>query len=969
MSKNRLSQRAAGAVLVLLACAVLPLWSLEARRQTPAKAAPPTGRPGNVAAPAGPKLTVPPGFSAREVYPAAQAGSIVNLTFDPDGQLVVAKEQGPIVRLRDANGDGVYDTEQIITGAITNCQGLLFAGSDLLATCDGPEKPTIASLYRVPDANGDGVGEAPILVARSTFSISEHGAHALVFGPDGDVYWIIGNFGGVEASFAPQSPFMNFGEEQLLPVMGDARGHGNQVRAPAGFISRLPLAGILAATPTRPLTDIAIVAGGFRNAYDAAFNLAGELFTFDSDMEWDIQLPWYRPVRTLHLIPGADYGFRYGSGPFPTVYPDTLPSLSEMGRGSPVGIAFYQGEAFPEDYRDAFLLGDWSRGRILVGRQQRTGASYTETISDFVLGTPLNVTDLDVGPDGAVYFSLGGRRTRGGLYRVWHDAAAKARPAPPSDPIARALAQPQPRSAYGRKAIEDARRAAGANWDRGLRAIVDAAGQPGARRARALELLRVHGQAADVATLTTLARDTAPEVRAAAALQLGLFRTPEARTPLVVLLRDSDPLVQRRAVEALVRSGVTTAMTPPFDPVADVLPLLGHEDRHLRYAARQLLRRVDRNRWRPAAMALDTFPAASEAQVVLAQTATVSTDVPPLLDRQLALLEKATTPQSSIDVLRAMHLSLIRSAGVRHASRYSAIGKLLVSRYPTGTPQLDREIARTLAYLENSEAIPKMVAYMTAAGTHREDQLFTMYCLRAMKNGWEKAERDAVVKWFLNAQEQKWRGGASFPGYMRDMWKETLTSFPEEERKAAEAAMEPFTPAPIITTTGRPQQLGDDATRLSVQELREYMTLDPMAYTGDAARGEQVFGKALCAACHKHGDLGQEMGPDLTDVAQRFGRNDLLDAILTPSKSISDQWASVEITTRDKKVVAGVIVSEDAEAVVLQPVGAPSVKVPVKDIQSRQTATVSPMPEGLVNALTLREIADLLAFLERAPGN
>ena len=181
--------------------------------------------------------------------------------------------------------------------------------------------------------------------------------------------------------------------------------------------------------------------------------------------------------------------------------------------------------------------------------------------------------------------------------------------------------------------------------------------------------------------------------------------------------------------------------------------------------------------------------------------------------------------------------------------------------------------------------------------------------------------------------------------------------------------MEPFTPAPVITTTGRPQQLGDDATRLSVQELREYMTLDPMAYAGDAGRGEQVFGKALCAACHRHGELGQEMGPDLTDVAQRFGRNDLLDAILTPSKSISDQWASVALTTRDKKVVAGVIVSEDAEAVVVQPVGAPTVKVPVKDIQSRETAKVSPMPEGLLNALTLREIADLLAFLERAPGN
>jgi putative heme-binding domain-containing protein len=316
-----------------------------------------------------------------------------------------------------------------------------------------------------------------------------------------------------------------------------------------------------------------------------------------------------------------------------------------------------------------------------------------------------------------------------------------------------------------------------------------------------------------------------------------------------------------------------------------------------------------------------------------------------------------------------MHLSLIRGAGVRHTSRYTAIGAALLERFPTGTPAVDRELARTMAYLDTPGAQPELVSYMTNAGTHREDQLFTMYCLRAMKAGWEKPERDAVVKWFLNAQDQKWRGGASFPGYMRDMWKETLTVFPEDERKAAEEAMEAFAPAPVITSTGRPQQLGDDATRLSIQELREYMTLDPMAYTGDAARGEQVFQKALCSACHKHGELGQEAGPDLTYVAQRFGRNDLLDAILTPSKSISDQWASVEIVTRGKKVVSGVIVSEDADTVVVQPVGAAQVSVPVKDIQTRAVAKVSPMPEGLLNTLTLREISDLLAFLERSPGN
>ena len=85
---------------------------------------------------------------------------------------------------------------------------------------------------------------------------------------------------------------------------------------------------------------------------------------------------------------------------------------------------------------------------------------------------------------------------------------------------------------------------------------------------------------------------------------------------------------------------------------------------------------------------------------------------------------------------------------------------------------------------------------MTAPGAHREDQIFYMYCLRTMKGDWEQPQRAAVVKWFLNAQEQKWRGGASFPGYMRDMWKETLATFPEAERKAAEDEMEAYTPPP-----------------------------------------------------------------------------------------------------------------------------------------------------------------------------
>ena len=476
-------------------------FSVEAHRGQAQPATPPRRGRGRAA---GPKLTVPPGFSVAEVYPAAKAGSIVNLTFDGDGVLVVAKENGPIVRLRDTDGDGMLDTEQVITDAITNCQGLLFAGRDLLATCDGPDKPTIASLYRVPDANGDGVGEAPVLVARSTYAIGEHGAHALVFGPDGDVYWMIGNFGGTEAAFSPRSPFENAGEEQLLPVMGDARGHGNQVRAPAGFISRMRLADIIASTGPSTTPEIELVAGGFRNAYDAAFNLAGELFTFDSDMEWDINLPWYRPVRTLHLIPGADFGFRYGSGPFPTVYPGHAAVDVRTRSRITGGRDLLSGRGVPG------RVPRCVPGRRLVARPhpRRPPAGQRRQ---------LHRDDLRVrARHAAQHHRRRGGGGRLGLLRARRPDARGAaciasgtpRPRAPArrrraDPIARALAQPQPRSAFGRKAIEDARRTAGASWDSGLKAIVSGT-DPGPRRARALELLHVHGQTPDVAWLTTL---------------------------------------------------------------------------------------------------------------------------------------------------------------------------------------------------------------------------------------------------------------------------------------------------------------------------------------------------------------------------------------------------------------------------------------------------------------------------------
>jgi putative heme-binding domain-containing protein len=936
--------------LTLLAALLLSGTTLWTRADATRQAPPPSDDA---------RLTAPPGFEVQEVYAPDVSGSIVMITFDSDGALVVARERGPVVRLRDTNGDGRLDAEQVVTDQVTNCHGLLFDGPDLLAVGTGPEG---TGLYRVADTNGDGAGDSVTLITASTGPIAEHGPHTIVFGPEGHLYWILGNHTGLVPTPAPLSPYRDWHEDQVIPAYTDARGHAANIRAPGGTVVRRDLAG--------GANDWEYVAGGFRNAYDAGFNLAGELFTFDSDMEWDINMPWYRPVRTVHIVPGGEYGWRTGSGKWPAYYPDSLPPLSDVGRGSPVGITFYQGHVYPAKYRDALLLGDWSRGRILVGFHTPDGATYTETLEDFVLGTPLNVTAVAVGPDGLAYFSKGGRNTEGGLYRVaYRGPDAGATTASPGSPgVERALAQPQPRSAWGRAAIRAARADAGDAWTASLTAIARGAAESPDRRVRALELLQVYGSAPDVAMLSALGADPAHEVRAAALLYLGLHQTDDARRAALARLTDAHPVVQRRAAEALVRSGIHPAMTPPVDPVTDVLPLLGHDDRFVRYAAREVLRRVNRNRWSEAAFAVDTFPGATEALLALTQTTVAATDIRPILARELELLKSGVPDAHLRTFLRVLHLTMIRDAGVNHTNVYNEIATLLLPRFPAGDPGTNRELALTFARLGTADAIPKIVTLLQAPGTHREDQIFLMYALRAMPAGWEEAERRSVVQWFVKTQDERWRGGASFTGFLEKMWTDFLDVLPAEEREAAEDAIPSFRPPPVLTTGAPAGPSRPDTAALSNEELAEFMTLDPMAYTGDAAKGADAFDKALCSACHRFGDLGESAGPDLTDVGRRFKRADLLEAIIYPSKTISDQWASVEILTRDRRSLVGTVTSETADAITLQPVGADVVTIPISQIASRTTSTVSAMPEGLLNMLSIREIANLLAFLEKGPG-
>jgi putative heme-binding domain-containing protein len=136
-----------------------------------------------------------------------------------------------------------------------------------------------------------------------------------------------------------------------------------------------------------------------------------------------------------------------------------------------------------------------------------------------------------------------------------------------------------------------------------------------------------------------------------------------------------------------------------------------------------------------------------------------------------------------------------------------------------------------------------------------------------------------------------------------------------------------------------------------------------LAMTGNFSRGKILFA-AICAACHRANGQGTDFGPDLSHVATKWKRPDLLDQILFPSKVIDPQWQLTTVTGGAGDSKSGFVVARDAEQVTLKMAGGEIAKIPASQISKTTTERVSVMPEGLLQSLTAAEAADLLEFLQ-----
>ncbi len=368
---------------------------------------------GTNSATAADSITALPGFKVELVRSAQRdEGSWVAMAFDPRGRIVIAREDRGLLRLTLSTNGSAERIETINTN-LFECRGLLFAFNSLYANANNSK-----ALVRLRDTDGDDQFNE-VKVLRHTPGGVGHGRNQLALGPDGFIYSIHGDDVGLPTNgISPNSPLRHYAEDRLLPCEWDKHLFNADAKMPFGHLIRTDRDG----------TSWELVAGGLRNPFGIDFNTAGDLFTFDADMEWDVGLSWYHPTRVLHLVPGGDYGWRRGTGVLPVWSPDTLPSTVDIGVSSPTAIKFGTKSNWPEPWRSALFIQDWAYGKIIAVHLETRGASYGGSSEVFLKGRPLNVTGLEFGPDGAMYFTTGGRRTQSGLYRVtWTGAAGVAR--------------------------------------------------------------------------------------------------------------------------------------------------------------------------------------------------------------------------------------------------------------------------------------------------------------------------------------------------------------------------------------------------------------------------------------------------------------------------------------------------------------------------------------------------------------
>ena len=873
------------------------------------------------------EIRVPEGFEITPIADHTQVNDTHCMTVSPRGEIFVSGRG----YLRRIEGSRVVDFK----GAPKDgAMGLFADGKDLYAVGDGGVK-----VWRGADPS------KPPETILSVRTGGEHAAHALTRGPDGWLYLMVGDNTGINRE----------------TITSDA----SLVKDPIGGC-------VLRISPDGKKREV--FAHGFRNAYAMDFGPEGALYTFDSDNERCIGLPWYEGCRFYRVEPGGHHGW-YGprlaaTWRMPPYFLDGVPPLATLGRGSPTGVVVYKHASFPSRYRGGAFLADWTFGMIHFVPREGTPEVFLRTTGSAGFAP----TALAVHPEtGDLLVSIGGRGTRGGLYRIRHTQGVKA-----IDPAEVKRLQPRelwlPRgNAESPDRLERqraARRLAGAK-------------RPESPLARtSFYLANPSAEAIDLVTderlpvavqldgvrLVQRWLGGPPDPKQRGTVWEGYTRAGNEAVPMALRkgLRTRFPSKDASLNRELTR---TLAMIEDDDPgvARAVIAQLGGDptdDFHYLAVLARLKAPLDQEALPTVVSSLLTLD-----ERLQSRKATVDTNWPARLAELHARLAERLPGLNALLLAdkrfgRAAHVVFTRARGVDKAAAIErflaqpervwnpewvrllmalpAERALPVARELWGKAGVEEELLPLLARHGNAKDRPRLITGLTSA---------RLQTVQSVLAGLERLDPDAsetlpLVRSLAQLPADKESAA------LRERVIKRLERVADHREKDADAW--------IAWARKRfPDQAAALANLDGVDEAAWKRRLERVDWkAGDAKRGATVFVQARCATCHSG---AAALGPDLAGVGKRFSRNDLLTALIQPSKDVSPRYRTTRLVTARGTVHQGIIIYDAPGSVVVQT--GPVESVRLAGPLERTPSPRSLMPAGLLDPLRDEQIADLLAYL------
>lgn len=929
-----------------------------------------------------------------------------------------------IIRITDANGDGVYDTSNVFAENFNTEVTGIAAGT---LAWRGDVYATIApDVWKLRDTDGDGKADKRESIAHGFgvhIAYAGHDMHGLIPGPDGRLYWSIGDKG-------------------LNVTDKDGKNH----YAPhEGAVLRCYPDG----------SGFEIFARGLRNPQEIAFDKYGNLFSVDNDADFKGERE-----RFLHITEGSDTGWRNyyqyrGSAYNPWMaesiwepsgehQPAYITPTSANYSDGPAGFAYNPGTALNAKYADAFFVTEFPKGNLRSFKVKPKGATFEMTDEHVVYNGPMNV-GINFGPDGALYSA----DWRGGYPlnengAVWKLDDPKEAGSGLRKEVAAMLkagvADISTKDLVKRLSHADMRVRLDAQWELADRrklselqevttsgksekiAVIHALwGLSQARTFgdRAFEVLskspdaELRAQAVKHAAesmehpgklpeLAPFLADESPRVRFMAATAIWKLGSPTAIDEVITMLEKNytdDPYLRHAGVLALTASGADRLAGKTLD----------HPNFTIRLAAAVAFRRLSSPH---VAKLLDDVE-----EKVVAEAAHAIFDDPPITEAYPALADLirknpyATVPAARRSIAANRYLADDQSAArlaefaadelVETSLRIAALEAL--ASWPEAS-ELNPVDGRHDPLKPADKEVAKAAYHPFAVALHsdRKTEISAAAALVSKKLG-IVADRKEMEKQALDpAAETKARiqaldalERADRPVYRKTLPKLLTDSNPQLRARAA-SLMAEYDPAAVIAyaeaaLTGTDDiQEKQEAVRLLGKlnpaaleltltkpdpflliELSEAfpdneIKIDPNIASllgGDAELGEIVFNEHLaaqCVACHRIGDEGSEVGPSLTEVGEK-GREYILESLIAPQAEITPGYGLMSVKMKDGTTLAGALKEEKGKFLTLIQPDKKEVVIKLTDIESR-TAPISTMPP-MGDILTPRQLRDLVEYL------